>query len=176
MKYNHFEEVAEALRLLQDPVTSQLHALLFELHAVIAREGTIYVAGNGGSAANALHWVCDLVKAAHVPALVLGSNMALLTADSNDYGYERSFSAEANRIGPQDLIVALSCSGTSPNIVRLIQLAQRSVPHLPMVLLTGALAPEYEHITTLRVASVDYAVIEDVHAILGHWVTKELTS
>lgn len=85
---------------------------------------TIFVAGNGGSAATAMHWVNDLNKAAsrsgrrRIRAMCLSDNTSWVTALANDEGYERVFAAQLESFARQgDLLVLISASGNSPNLV-----------------------------------------------------------
>ena len=100
----------------------------------IARDSgaTIYVAGNGGSAATASHWANDLGKATkrsgRVPirALCLSDNSSWLTALANDEGYDRVFSGQLENFArSDDVLVVISASGNSPNLVRAVELAQK---------------------------------------------------
>jgi len=92
---------------------------------------TIFVAGNGGSAATAMHWVNDLNKAASrsgrrpIRAMCLSDNTSWLTAVANDEGYERVFAAQlASFARPGDLLVLISASGNSPNLVEAARTAK----------------------------------------------------
>lgn len=140
------------------------------------RGGTFWICGNGGSFSTAQHWACDLVKAAGVRAVALGSNGALLTAYANDIAYVDVFAQELRRVGvPGDALIALSCSGTSPNITRVLQAAR--VMGIATALLTGTVNEGVADADlVLRVWSKDYGVIEDCHLAIGHWLTKELQS
>jgi len=92
--------------------------------------GRLYILGNGGSAADAQHIAAELVgrlkkdrKA--LPAIALSTDTSVLTAVSNDTGYERSFARQVEALATNDDIVwALSVSGTSPNIVRALESAK----------------------------------------------------
>lgn len=78
----------------------------------------IWVAGNGGSAATAEHFATDLVKKGY-PAICLNSNTPLITMIANDYGYDQIFSKQLEKLSTRDdLLITISCSGTSPNIER----------------------------------------------------------
>ena len=97
-----------------------------------ARDGRrIYVAGNGGSAAIADHLCCDWTKgtnaAGHpvIKTTSFSSNVALYSAVANDYGFEQVFSTQVEFFGePGDVLVAISSSGNSPNIVAAVQTAR----------------------------------------------------
>lgn len=165
---SYFDDTAAALGALDQAALDQLR------HAIRRCMGTIWICGNGGSFATAQHWAVDLSKAAGLRAQALGANGATLTAWANDASYADALAAELARlIRPGDLLVCLSCSGTSPNVRAAMDVAARA--DVPRVLLTG----RGEHVppgvgVVVRVASDDYGVIEDVHLSIGHWLTKEL--
>jgi D-sedoheptulose 7-phosphate isomerase len=94
--------------------------------------GTVYVAGNGGSAATATHWVNDLCKATKgqgrppIRAMSLTDNTSFVTALANDEGYERIFAGQIENFGsPGDLLIVISASGNSPNLVRAVETARQ---------------------------------------------------
>jgi D-sedoheptulose 7-phosphate isomerase len=86
--------------------------------------GTIFVLGNGGSAATASHFACDLAKGARAGGLPpfrvvpLTDNVPLITAWANDTSYEQVFAEQlAALVRPDDVVVAISASGNSPNVL-----------------------------------------------------------
>lgn len=94
--------------------------------------GTVFVAGNGGSAATASHFVNDLGKAtkvsgrSHVRVMSLSDNVSWLTALANDEGYDRVFSGQLeNFANPGDVLLVISASGSSPNLLAAVELAGR---------------------------------------------------
>src|ERR671916_2320120 len=106
------------------------HAALMLL-ACQAQGRVVFVVGNGGSAATASHFACDLSKGTrrdgpptfHVVSLT--DNVPLLTAWANDSGYDRVFSEQLMSLGrPGDLLVAISASGNSPNVVAAVDAAR----------------------------------------------------
>jgi len=125
--------------------------------------------GNGGSAADAQHLAAELVvrlrtERPGLPALALTTNTSVLTAAGNDYGFERIFSRQMESlVGPHDVVVALSTSGTSPNIVRGMETARGRGSFL--VALTGetggALASKVDIL--LDVPSRDPQRIQESH-------------
>jgi D-sedoheptulose 7-phosphate isomerase len=99
----------------------------------VARDAgrTIFIAGNGGSAATASHWVNDLGKATkrsgRRPLRVMGltDNVSWLTALANDEGYERAFSGQLeNFVEPGDVLAVISASGNSPNVLNAVEAAR----------------------------------------------------
>lgn len=138
----------------------------------------VFIIGNGGSAATASHMACDLGKNTIAPnrqrfrIMSLTDNMPLLSALANDVGYENVFSEQlVNLIRPGDVLVVISGSGRSPNIVRAMRYArERAATIIALLGFDGgealALADEY-----VLVPSNEYGFVEDVHMILDHVLT-----
>lgn len=138
-------------------------------------QGTLWLAGNGGSASIVQHWACDLSKAAGRRVQALGSNPAVLTAYSNDNSYDQALAKELeSQARPGDQLILLSCSGRSRNILVLMGLAKRL--HIPHYLITGRAAPTYPGVPALVVPHGDYGIIEDCFGAIGHWLTEALCS
>lgn len=162
MKY--FDELSQVLQRL-DPAPL--------LPFVRDCTGTLWLAGNGGSASVAQHWACDLSKAAGRRVQALGSNPAVLTAWANDTSYADALAKELDMLfQPSDRLILLSCSGRSPNILALMGFAKkRNMPHY---LITGRAAPTYIDTPALIIPHGDYGIIEDAFGAIGHWLTEEL--
>jgi D-sedoheptulose 7-phosphate isomerase len=169
-------------------------AYLNEFHALLARadlaalervvkhlrrtrdaDGTVYVAGNGGSAATASHWTNDLGKATkasgrdYMRVMCLSDNVSWLTALANDEGYERVFSGQLeNFAGPGDLLVVLSASGNSPNLLRAVELAQeRGVVTVALLGFDGgALMGLVDDYLWLPTEVGEYGLVESGHGVL----------
>lgn len=167
---NYIEELTQALaRLDIAPLIAFVQAC----------QGTLWLAGNGGSASTAQHWVCDLSKAANRRVQALGSNLAVLTAWANDSDYANVYGAELNRlVRADDALICLSCSGTSPNIYYALREARAK--GIPCGLVTSALyggplnRPHIEPDVIVSVPSEHYGIIEDCHVAIGHWLTETL--
>ena len=102
------------------------------LLACYRRGGTVFVLGNGGSAATASHFVCDLAKGTRTdgfPAfrvVSLTDNVPLMTAWANDTSYDRVFAEQlAALVRPGDVVVAISASGNSPNVLAATRVARQ---------------------------------------------------
>jgi D-sedoheptulose 7-phosphate isomerase len=129
-----------------------------ELAEAIRKARLVFVVGNGGSAATADHFVTDLVKKG-IGAVSLCSNAALITMIANDYGYDQIFSRQLEVLGtPEDLLVTISCSGTSPNIEDVLMKAQSRIG-----------MPVYSF-DTFSPNDRDYAKLEDEHLAFAHRV------
>src|SRR5580698_9282460 len=123
----YFEETARAAGTMDWAEVERASALLTE--AYLAGR-TVFSCGNGGSASVANHLQCDHVKGVRTgtdlePRVIsLSNNIELLTAIANDYGYEDSFAYQLRaQSRPGDVLVVISSSGRSPNIVRALQWA-----------------------------------------------------
>src|SRR6185295_13568158 len=148
------------------------------------RRATIYIAGNGGSASTASHWVNDLGKATKrfgqtpIRVMSLSDNVSWLTALANDEGYDRVFSGQLENFAkPGDVLVLISASGNSPNLLRAAELAKsRSVSTVALLGFDGGalkdMVDEYLLIPSKKGA---YGLVESGHSILCHILTACLT-
>ena len=144
---------------------------------------TIFIVGNGGSAATASHLACDLALGPRglggkaYRAISLSDNNALLTAAGNDVGYETVFSEQLKTLlAPDDVVLAISASGNSPNIIEAVEYANRV--GAMTIALTGFdggrlrhVAREYIHIATPK---GDYGPVEDLHLMVNHLISSYL--
>jgi D-sedoheptulose 7-phosphate isomerase len=157
----------------------QLDLAVAEIESARMRRARLWVAGNGGSAAIADHLLCDWVKGTftvsqapiHVHSLV--SNTALLTACANDFGYDASFERQIEmQAQPGDLLVCISSSGNSANI--LAALRKASSIGMKTIAFTGFGGGESAQLADihLHVAAHNYGVVEDCHQILMHNIAQ----
>ena len=153
-------------------------AKLVELLRTALREDRqVFVFGNGGSAANASHFVTDLGKGAsdklskRFRVMSLNDNTPWMTALGNDYAYEDVFAGQLQNFArPGDLALALSVSGNSPNTVKALQWA-RSHGLLTVALVgakRGRMAEIAEHV--LAINDTHYGRVEDAHMAICHLV------
>jgi D-sedoheptulose 7-phosphate isomerase len=136
--------------------------------------GKVLLAGNGGSAADAQHIAAELVSRFNfdrpaLPAMALTTDTSILTAISNDYGYDNLFSRqlEANAKSG-DVFIAISTSGNSPNIVRALETANDI--GVVAVGLTGATGGEMADLCRycVNIPSTDTPRIQEGHIMIGH--------
>jgi len=126
------EAVAVKTELMEDCLY-QIVAMAYGMARLLKRGGTIFLAGNGGSAADCQHFATELVvrltgkfERPSLPAIALTSDSALLTAAGNDYGFDLIFARQVESlVRPKDLLVLLSTSGNSANLVRAAQAARK---------------------------------------------------
>lgn len=144
------------------------------------RAGTIYIAGNGGSSATAAHLANDLGKAtkrsgrAPIKVLCLSDNVPWLTALANDEGYERVFVGQLeNFAGPTDVLIAISASGNSPNLVAAVDYArsQRSRTVGVLGFDGGVLKNRVDEYLLLESKIGDYGPVETGHSLLCDLLT-----
>jgi len=153
------------------PEEEALRSFKARIRTTAARQGIVYVIGNGGSAGIASHFSNDLMKACGIPSQTLYDSN-LMTCLSNDIGYENVFSYPLQKLlKPQDLLVAISSSGKSPNILKAAEVAlTRSAP---LVTLSG-----FSSENPLRsmgelnfwIGRMDYGLVEAAHFFLLHTV------
>ncbi len=135
----------------------------------------VFILGNGGSASTASHMAADLGKNTIGPnmrrfrIMSLNDNIPLLTALSNDLGYENMFAEQLqNLIQPGDVLIVLSGSGNSPNVLRAMEYARSQSAEVAALLgFGGGKAMELADLNVL-VDSDDYGVVEDAHLIINH--------
>ncbi len=153
-------------------------AQLVELFRQALREDRqIFVFGNGGSAANASHFATDLGKGAsdklgqRFRILSLNDNVSWLTALGNDYAYDEVFSRQLMNYGrPGDLVLCMSVSGNSPNIVKAVEWAnQHGLASIALVGgKRGRLAEVAQHV--IVISSEHYGRVEDAHMGICHMI------
>lgn len=171
------------LRLPQEPLAA-LVAMLIETYE---RAGKLITMGNGGHGATASHMVNDMGKHLFVTddrsafvvagrrfrALCLNDNWATLTAWANDMGYESCFAAPlANWVEPDDLVLGISASGNSPNVLRAFEVAKQvGAKTVCLAGPTGGKAKDLADLV-ITVPSDNVLQVEDAHMIIAHLCTE----
>jgi D-sedoheptulose 7-phosphate isomerase len=154
--------------LTEDDALQLFYRMMAE---TVAKQGIIYVIGNGGSAGIASHFSNDLMKALQIPSQTLYDSN-LMTCLANDLGYENVFSYPLERlIKSNDLLVAISSSGQSPNILKAVDAAQAK--SAAVITLSG-----FKPDNPLRkqgnlnfwIDRRDYGLVETAHFFLLHTV------
>src|SRR5437868_10489997 len=148
------------------------------------REGAqVLVAGNGGSASTASHLACDLGKtvlganptsrSARFRVISLVDNVALLTAWANDEGYETVFAEQLKALGkPGDVLVVISVSGNSPNIVSALRAARgQGMETIGLLGRDGGQAVALVD-DAIVVSCSEYGHVESAHLVLGHLLAE----
>ncbi|MGQ9523458.1 MAG: D-sedoheptulose-7-phosphate isomerase [Armatimonadota bacterium] len=172
------QEYLSGLKTILDTLSpSELDAAAELLLETYRRDGTVFLCGNGGSAATASHLMCDLQKSVRGPngrclrAVALTDSISLITAWANDFDYARIFEEQVSALGrPGDLLVAISGSGRSTNVIRAVERANEI--GLVTLGLTGfdggILRQKAQH--CIVVSSDNMQQIEDAHLMIGHLI------
>lgn len=174
----YLSDVEGILRLID---SAKLEEIIDTIYGTYRADRQIFVMGNGGGAATAMHFTCDLNKTAAVPgrrrmrAVSLSDNTALVTAWANDTNYTNIFGEQlVNFARPGDLVIGFTASGMSVNIVNAIALANElGCDTMAFVGFDGGTVGAIgKHV--LHIASTSYQHIEDVHLLLCHVITNAL--
>jgi D-sedoheptulose 7-phosphate isomerase len=168
------EESARVKRSFSSELVGRIGQFAEKSAAALRAGGKIVFFGNGGSAADALHLAAELVVRLRtdrrgLAALALTTNPSVLTAAGNDYGFECIFSRQIESlVAAQDVLVALSTSGASPNILRGIEAGRARGAYL--VAFTGETGGALAGIVDLllNVPSQDPQRIQEAHITIGH--------
>lgn len=169
---DYCDHLSETLSKI-DP--QELIALQDALWSAYQRERNIFILGNGGSAACATHWVCDFNKGINTVAskrakvFSLSDNTGILTALGNDISYDEIFSYQLKNFCQKgDLVIALSVSGNSANLIQGLQYAHAAGCTTAAVIgdYHGKIGPMAD--VCLHIPSRNYGIVEDIHLILNH--------
>ena len=173
--FNEVQEIAGAIDLsvLDEIVTCLRNARL--------RGAMVYVMGNGGSAATASHMATDIGKNTSIPGkdpikiISLGDNLPWVTALSNDEGYDKVFSGQLdNFLSEGDVVIAISASGNSTNILNAVELANaRDATTIGIVGFDGGTLAEAVDLSLHAPSTIgSYGPSEDVHMMVQHLITE----
>lgn len=138
---SHFNDAIDAFKASSRELAEPLSAAVDLIFGSLANNGKILACGNGGSAADAQHFIAELVGRFERDRLPLGgialnTDTSILTAVGNDYGFDAIFERQVTALGqPGDVLVAISTSGNSPNVIRAIEAAHDRDVHV--IALTG---------------------------------------
>ena len=166
------EEMTRAASSVEGAAFTRAAAILLEAYT---RGATVFSCGNGGSAAIANHLQCDHTKNVRTATdlnprvMSLSVNVELLTAIANDLAYEDVFRYQLQaQSGPGDVLVAVSSSGRSPNIVRALEWARDH--GLRTIALTGFDGGDARTVAevAIHVNGTNYGVVEDLHQTIMH--------
>ncbi len=143
------------------------------------REGKkVLLFGNGGSAMDASHIAAEfvnrfLMERPPLPAIALNTDTAVLTSISNDYDYSQVFSKQLAALGHEgDVVIGLSTSGNSPNVLKAIEVAKKN--NMKTVVLTGGTGGQMANLAdyTFIVQTKHTPRIQETHITLGHTICQ----
>jgi len=146
-----------------------------------ANGSTVFICGNGGSAGTAGHMVNDLAKGSVVDGkkrlrvIGLADNMSLLTAYANDNGYESIFIEQLKSLwNPGDILIAISCSGNSPNVVKAAEYARANGGDV--IALVGFSGGKLKELSNhpIYFKSYNYGSVEDAQLMFSHLSSQYL--
>lgn len=180
--HTYFQQYSAGLNQALNALDMDKVEKLFELMNNARLQGKqIFVLGNGGSAAAATHWTCDFAKGASVEGekrirmFALSDNTGIMTAYGNDVSYASVFTEQLkNLLNPGDLVISMSVSGSSANLMTAHDYAQ-SIGATCIAIIgdyNGKLQGNSD--LTLVVPSKNYGIVEDIHLILGHMMSQKL--
>src|SRR5437588_2571646 len=170
----YFEGLSRVLEILPVQI---IDLVVAELMRAYETEATIFLFGNGGSAALASHFACDLGKGTVAPGdpdrrfrvLSLTDNMPLMTAWANDTSYEKVFAEQLrNFVQEGDIVFGISASGSSPNVLLGLQIAREAgAVTIGLTGFKGGRMPEFcDH--CVIIPSDNMQIIEDLQLSIAH--------
>lgn len=177
------EQIASYIDVLQQTLDRLPKGLIAQvidiLHNARMNGKQIFIMGNGGSASTASHFVCDLAKNTrkdnipHYRVIGLTDNMAIFSAYANDDGYENVFAQQlANLIKPNDVVIGISASGNSQNVLNAIVEAKKyNATTIAFTGFDGGHLGQMVNIN-IHVKSDIIEHVEDIHLILEHMIVK----
>ncbi len=172
---DYLSDLAQVLALVPSGPLAEVVDLLLDARAAGRR---VYIMGNGGSSATASHLACDLSKTARIPGLkplrvfALTDNTPLLTAWANDSAYEDTFAEQlVALVEPDDLVIGISASGNSPNIVAgLTAAATKGARTIAFLGFDGGESRDIVDVA-VHIPCHQYGLVEDAHSAIGHAIT-----
>jgi D-sedoheptulose 7-phosphate isomerase len=176
----YYSDLAGAVRALPTAAIADVAEMLLECYQ---RGGTIFPIGNGGSAATASHFACDLTKGTHQPdhprfrVVALTDNVPLITAWGNDRNYECVFAEQLAALARAgDVVVLISASGNSPNVLAAAHAARAAGASI--IAFTGPTGGKVKELSDICIpVNIDgMEPIEDGHLILCHSICVSLRS
>lgn len=171
----------ETVPLFQEYLGEGFAAAMRAMTDAYQRDATVFVCGNGGSWGTGNHMVNDLAKGTSVEGrrrlrvIGLGDNASLLTAYANDCGYDSVFVEPLRSLfRPGDLLIAISASGNSPNVVRAAEYArERGGAVIGLVGFSGGQLKELST-AAIHFRSTNYGSVEDAQLMFSHLASQYL--
>jgi D-inositol-3-phosphate glycosyltransferase len=180
-----FDAAMDALQQSKRVLGADILAAAAQMGKCLERGGKVLVCGNGGSAADSQHFAAELVgkfrsrHRAGLPVIALTADTALLTAWANDEGYDDIFARQVRTFGqPGDLLLVMSTSGRSPNVVKAVQAA--NLNNLFSLALLGGDGGSVAGLVdqALCVPATDPQRIQEIHLLVLHliceWIEEDL--
>ncbi len=176
------QDYISTLQLTMDQLPRQAIADVVDLLQQARTKGNqVFILGNGGSASTASHFACDLAKNTrqegqpHFRVIGLTDNMAMFSALANDEGYENVFSEQlASLVRPGDIVIAISASGNSKNVIKAAEAAHRH--EATVIGFTGFDGGCLRQLANLNIHVNSNIIehVEDIHLMLEHLIVKTI--
>jgi D-sedoheptulose 7-phosphate isomerase/D-glycero-D-manno-heptose 1,7-bisphosphate phosphatase len=172
--YSH--ELAQALATVDVAAFDRASKVLADAYE---RDAAVFVCGNGGSASIANHLQCDHIKGVrvgtdlHTRVTSLSTNVEILSAIANDIGYEAVFEYQLESMArPGDVLVAVSSSGSSPNVVRALRWAEEH--EMQTIAMSGFGGGDARKVAgvSIHVDACNYGIVEDAHQACMHLLAQ----
>ncbi|MCG2461609.1 SIS domain-containing protein [Flavobacteriaceae bacterium F89] len=175
---NYFKKYLDNYKRVLDSISpADVNNLFGQISQTIQSGNQILVFGNGGSAMSMSHFATDMVKGAgdalekRVKVISLNDNAGLITAIGNDYTFTDVFYKQLKTLAnPGDLVLTLSVSGSSPNLVKAFEWARTN--NIKTIAMVGGRKGKLSEIadTTLVIDSLHYGYVEDTHMLICHMI------
>jgi D-sedoheptulose 7-phosphate isomerase len=176
---SYLHQLGQVIERLDQHIIERVVA---ELYRGFLEERMVFLIGNGGSAANASHFAQDLakgvlkdVKDRRLRALSLTDNTAYISAVANDDGYEHVFERQLHTFGNHgDILIAISGSGNSANIIRAVEYAQTE--SMTVIAFTGYDGGQLRRLANIAVhiPVMEMCTVESIHSVLFHLIVNLL--
>jgi len=146
---------------------------------------TVFIIGNGGSASNASHLAQDLSRVSifhqnkekSIKAISLTDNISFITAVANDFGFENIFTSQLKTFADEgDVLIAISCSGNSKNIIHAVNFAHSQ--NMTVFGITGYDGGQLKQLSEMHihVPLNDFGIVESIHSVIFHYLATEIRS
>lgn len=167
--------------VLQNSPWTGVSLLAKDMHTAWRNGRQVFFCGNGGSAGNAIHLANDFIygvakqTGAGIRAVALSANSAVMTCLANDVGYDHIYSEQLAVLGnPGDVLVVLSGSGNSPNILKVLECAKaREIKSYAILGFSGGKAKELAN-ESIHFPIEDMQIAEDMQLVVGHMLMQWL--
>lgn len=175
--FEYFKEASSLIIESSDRLNTPISDAIGMISKALRSGNKILSCGNGGSASDAQHFAAELmgrfeVERGPLPAIALTTDTSFLTAVANDYDFDQVFTRQVKGLGrPGDVLLAISTSGNSRNVILAVETAQRL--HMPVVVLSGAGGGELCKLMQdgdciIQVPHLRTAHVQEVHALIIH--------
>ncbi len=177
MEFSMQNYIEDLKKYLDEVSVHEVETIAKVIYNGYLKDNQIFIMGNGGSASTSSHFACDLSKSTAIAnkrrlrVYSLNDNISLMTALSNDIGYDKVFEEQLmNHINSQDVVIGISASGNSKNILDAIDYSrQRGAITIGFIGFNGGILKDKVDYKIL-IRSMDYGIVESLHLALEHLI------